>query len=303
MTEGGGAKLEVVMGACCSWFAAVGLLFGGPGPREGGGMKDDAQKLQGTWQFVSLEVEGAKMPAAALAGSEITIRGDTFVTTSPGAVDKGTFTLDTGKKPRTIDFTFTEGPEKGMTTWGIYELDGDTLRVCLSLRGRDRPIGFATKVGSGHALETLKRGAAAKPAPAEKPDAAPAKGSGPLSPELEKFQGEWSMVSGEMNGQQLPAEFVKTAKRLTRGDETAVSFGGQVFLTARVSVDPARTPQTIDYQVTAGPNAGKTQLGIYEWAGDALKVCYAEPGKDRPTDFTTPPGSGRVSSVWKREKK
>ena len=48
---------------------------------------------------------------------------------------------------------------------------------------------------------------------------------------------------------------------------------------------------------------GKTALGIYELEGDTLKLCYSQPGKDRPKEFTAAKGSGQAMSVWKRDKK
>jgi uncharacterized protein (TIGR03067 family) len=121
--------------------------------------------------------------------------------------------------------------------------------------------------------------------------------------ETAQLEGEWSMVSGERDGQALPEDIVKGAKRVAKGGETTVTIGGEVFLKAKFTIDPARKPKTIDYALTDGPNKGKTQLGIYELDGDTVKFCFAAPGKERPTDFTTKEESARTLSVWKREKK
>ena len=69
---------------------------------------------------------------------------------------------------------------------------------------------------------------------------------------------------------------------------------------AYVPCGPTRPP--IDCTLSEGANKGKMQLGIYELDGDTVKFCFAAPGKDRPTDFTTKPGDTRVLSVWKKEK-
>jgi uncharacterized protein (TIGR03067 family) len=117
------------------------------------------------------------------------------------------------------------------------------------------------------------------------------------------LQGEWSMVSGEIDGQAMPEEFLKGAQRVAKGDETTVTIGGMLFMNAKFSVDPAKKPKQIDYQMTGGFTKGKTQLGIYELKGDTVKFCFARPGMDRPTDFTAKKGSGRTLSVWRRVKK
>jgi uncharacterized protein (TIGR03067 family) len=120
--------------------------------------------------------------------------------------------------------------------------------------------------------------------------------------EIAKLQGEWSMVSGSANGQPMPAEMLKQMKRVCKGDETTTTMGGQLFMKAKISIDPSKTPKTIDYQMTDGPTRGKTQLGIYEVDGGTFRSCFASPGAERPTDFSSKPGDGRTVSIWKREK-
>jgi uncharacterized protein (TIGR03067 family) len=121
--------------------------------------------------------------------------------------------------------------------------------------------------------------------------------------EMAQLEGAWTMVSGEIDGQAMPEEMRKTAQRVVKDGETTVTIGGQLFMKAKFTVDPAKKPKAIDYTMTGGPTEGKTQLGIYELDGDTVKFCFSAPGKDRPTDFTTKEGSGRTLSVWKRAKK
>jgi uncharacterized protein (TIGR03067 family) len=123
--------------------------------------KDDVKKeiarFEGTWRFESLEVEEAKVPKESFKDSKLVIKGDKFTYKEGEGVYGGTFKVDVSKKPKTIDITFTEGPEKGKTFKGIYELEGDTYKVCLDPKGKDRPTKFETKKGTGVVLEVLKR--------------------------------------------------------------------------------------------------------------------------------------------------
>src|SRR5262249_17532944 len=70
--------------------------------------------------------------------------------------DKGdlelTYKLDTTKDPKHITL---EGDGKKMV--GIYTLDGDELRVCLSEDPDNRPTEFATKAGTKTVFGILKR--------------------------------------------------------------------------------------------------------------------------------------------------
>jgi uncharacterized protein (TIGR03067 family) len=105
-------------------------------------------------------------------------------------------------------------------------------------------------------------------------------------------------VSGEADGQPLPAESVTAAQRVARGGVTTVTIGGQVFRTTRYTVDPATAPEAIGYVMTDGLTEGKTQLRVYEQGGGTVTFCFAAPDQARPTDFKG--GRGRVVSVWKR---
>jgi len=118
--------------------------------------------------------------------------------------------------------------------------------------------------------------------------------------DLAALQGEWSMVSGSADGQPMPDEMRKQMKRVCKGDETTTTMSGQVFFKAKITIDPSKKPKTIDYQMTEGFTKGKTQLGIYELEGDTFKSCFAKPGADRPTDFTSK--TGLTLSTWKRDK-
>jgi len=63
---------------------------------------------------------------------------------------------------------FDAGPEIGNTNRGIYELEGDRLRICFATRGSMRPAAFESPAGSGFAVETLVRGEVARPAKTRK---------------------------------------------------------------------------------------------------------------------------------------
>ena len=120
---------------------AVGLLLAADEPKKD---KTDRDKLQGTWQPVSVE-QGGK--AKEDKEHRLLFDGDTFTIKKGDQVfAKGTFKVDPDKKPKAIDFMITEGDEKGKTARGIYKLEGDKLTWCSAQPGQnDRPKEFATK--------------------------------------------------------------------------------------------------------------------------------------------------------------
>lgn len=243
----------------------------------------DLKKLQGSWTITQMEVEGVKYP---FAGSKIIVDGGSFTTVSMGGDYGGTVEVNSAAKPKTFDLLFTTGPHAGKKSLGIYELKGDTWKICMGFAGvKNRPEEFATKPGTGFALETLKRESVAD-ATAE------AKTESSSATELE---GEWAMVSGSVDGQPMQAGMIKTGRRVTTGDQLTVLFGKQAVIKARLKLDPKKSPKHIDY-ILAG---GDAQLGVYKLVGSQLTVCMASVGEPRPADFNASKGSHRTLTVWK----
>jgi uncharacterized protein (TIGR03067 family) len=120
-------------------------------------IREELARFEGSWRFDSVELEGKAEAIEAFKGIRLVLKGDHFTMAIPNASHEGTYTVDPTARPKTIDVTFTDGPEKGKTSYGIYELEGDTYKVCIGLTGKPRPTEFASKPGSGHVLEVLKR--------------------------------------------------------------------------------------------------------------------------------------------------
>ncbi|HYV96575.1 MAG TPA: TIGR03067 domain-containing protein [Gemmatimonadaceae bacterium] len=116
------------------------------------------------------------------------------------------------------------------------------------------------------------------------------------------LQGEWSMVSGEMDGSSYSGIMLTGSKRVAVGNETTVTIAGQLFMKATFTLDPTAKPKAIDYAMTGGATAGRSQLGIYDIWGDSARFCFSEPGFPRPTAFTTAAGNHRTCSVWARKR-
>jgi uncharacterized protein (TIGR03067 family) len=121
--------------------------------------------------------------------------------------------------------------------------------------------------------------------------------------DLEKFQGKWALISAQRDGKKTPDEEAKKIKLTIQGNKFVLYKDAEVISEGTFTLDPAKKPKQIDETATAGPNKGKTFLAIYEIDEEHQKICFAAPGKERPTDFSSEPGSGHLLQVWKREKK
>lgn len=271
--------------------------------------------LEGEWRFDRLEVDGAVMPASITATTRLLIDGDRFRTESPEANYDGVFTIDTDCQPARIDIEFIEGPEAGNWSYGLFELDGDRLTLCLSVVGGSaRPTTFAAKKGSGHALERLRRVSASRQAhvtggtrATEPPATAPRTRAaidasafdGPMTRALEALQGEWTPTELVMDGTPMPKEWLAFGLRTMIGTEMKVTFNGQPMAHAKIRVDERVTPVAVDYLNLSGKNKGAVSLGVLEWVGDEVRFLIAAPGDPRPASFDSVAKTSTLSR-WRR---
>jgi uncharacterized protein (TIGR03067 family) len=142
---------------------AVALLIGADTPKDDK-VKDETNKLQGIWRVASAERDGTAAPEDEIKKITVTIKGDKLTARRTENADKPeekvyemSFTIDPTQKPKWIDVTYMDGERKGESSQGIYDLNGDTLKICMS-RGNTRPNDFETKADSQRHLMALKRG-------------------------------------------------------------------------------------------------------------------------------------------------
>jgi uncharacterized protein (TIGR03067 family) len=121
---------------------------------------DDAKEkdsIDGTWLPETAELGGKMFPDEVRKSIKLVVKDDKYTVTVGKAVDEGTLKLNPKAKIKEIDITGTDGPNKGKTILAIYERDGDTLKVCYDLGGKNRPTEFKTKEGTQLFLVTYKR--------------------------------------------------------------------------------------------------------------------------------------------------
>jgi uncharacterized protein (TIGR03067 family) len=117
----------------------------------------DGDAIQGTWLPSAAELAGEKFPDEVRKSIKLVVKDGKYTVTVGKEVDQGTVKLNPSAKPKALDITGTDGPNKGKTILTIYELDGDTLRVCYDLSGKSRPTEFNTKADTQLFLVTYKR--------------------------------------------------------------------------------------------------------------------------------------------------
>lgn len=310
-----GKALQAANVSSVRWVQGNGKLQNGPSANP---MAVDAeaeyQRLEGVWRLVS-HVVGDVVTLDEFGKNGIhDIRnrqmGDVRIS------------LDPAKTPCEIDLTFTNGPDKGKVLRGIYEWISDArgtkllaISVSPKLSGASddashRPRDFGVREAVDFALlERIKVGAV----PNSTSPKEPAKTDGSDATELKMFQGTWTLVSSEKDGEEkseaknpYALTFTGTHWKVHHGDEVAVE--GTLRL-----VDVASTPRKLDLLKPKGLGPDPTvDYGIYEWKDNTLRYCVRNgpvgseiPGgldisKLRPNEFSTKNGDGRILYVWKR---
>ena len=87
---------------------------------------------------IELTITGTKID-----GKELSTRRS-----PPGGLGSGSYTMTGNAKSGNLDSEQTAGQNAGRTYMGVYEVTGDTLKWCVTGRGRTRPATMATDKGN-----------------------------------------------------------------------------------------------------------------------------------------------------------
>ncbi len=111
---------------------------------------DDINDIQGTWQVTFVESEGELVMEDCVHELQHIFAGKALTQVVGKEEKNGEFKLDPSTSPKAIDII-----RKGKTILGIYELQGDDLRLCLTQDLQPRPTKFDSK--DGRTITRFKR--------------------------------------------------------------------------------------------------------------------------------------------------
>ena len=133
--------------------------------------------------------------------------------------------------------------------------------------------------------------------------------------DLDKIQGYWKPLQCESEGKammpsdqmkQVTVVYDKTEYHLYFKDSKLDKDGKPLVFRlalANIALDPNTSPRSITFEFADGPLKGKKSHGIYELAGNQLKLCYGPADKPKPTKFESGAGSGYFLETWVRQTK
>src|SRR5262245_23708003 len=146
----------------------------------------DQERIQGAWKIESIVFDGKKESdtdkiTIIFNGNKMSIR------VTPEHRDVSPFKLDETKSPKSLDIG--DPAKKGDLLPGIYELNGDELKICFAKGSETRPTAFESKPGSRITFLTLRRG---KDVPLEPEEKEPNFAEFPTA-----ILGKWHFTQGE----------------------------------------------------------------------------------------------------------
>jgi uncharacterized protein (TIGR03067 family) len=135
-------------------------------PVEAAPAEGDAAKLQGRWKVVGGEAQGKPLSDEELKeGMCFVFAGDKVTEIGKDGNKEKRFKLDVTQTPRTIRFSeylvLATGEAAELdpkdTMPGIYELDGDTLRLCVNVEDATLPTAFRSQEKPECVMLVLRR--------------------------------------------------------------------------------------------------------------------------------------------------
>jgi uncharacterized protein (TIGR03067 family) len=101
------------------------------------------------------------------------------------------------------------------------------------------------------------------------------------------LDGTYTIVSGEKDGKPLPPDHFRGAVITFKGDK---AFGTdkdkKEFFACTYKLDTSAVPWKVK-MTSVSPKEGEKAEGIVQVQGETVKLCYALPGGDAPTEFKT----------------
>jgi len=118
-----------------------------------------------------------------------------------------------------------------------------------------------------------------------------------------RLSGTWRLVRAIVNGTAVPEPQVRQTILITDGNTFRFpqAAGVGTHPAGTFTINPSTIPPQVDSVAAGGTNAGQVTLGIYEIVDATHKrACWGPPGGARPTEFESPPGSGRILQYWEK---
>jgi len=100
---------------------------------------------------------------------------------------------------------------------------------------------------------------------------------------LKELEGTYKVTAMEKAGKVANKDLTDSMKVVVKGEEMAFKIGDEEK-TAKIKLDSAKMPATIDISPVDGPEKGRAFAGIYKYEKGEFTLAFSEKG-DRPKEF------------------
>ena len=135
----------------------LGFLISAAEPQKPDQSKKDLDAMQGNWRAVAVEAKGMPSGEDAIKKFKLIVKKDDYSVKVNGKDHvSAKLMLKADRKPKELDLVQETGP----VYKGIYEIDGDTFKICICLSSdadSERPKEFKSGEDSNTALFSWQR--------------------------------------------------------------------------------------------------------------------------------------------------
>ena len=117
--------------------------------------------------------------------------------------------------------------------------------------------------------------------------------------ELRALEGEWTLETLQIDGNDMPRAMIGGSALLLDGDRFRMQAPEGAY-DGRFGIDTSTVPMRIDIEFVQGPEAGNWSYGLFERHGDRLTICLGLVGAPRPEAFASLPGTGHALERFRR---
>ncbi len=124
-----------------------------------------------------------------------------------------------------------------------------------------------------------------------------------IAKDRELYEGTWRATELVIDGSKWAEEDARKVSVINKKDGTwVILMDGSEVAKGTSNIDPTKKPKSINFTPDQGLEVGKEYLGIYEIEAKKRRLCFAKPGENRPTEFSSMPGSDHILVSFEREK-
>ena len=113
-------------------------------------------ELNGKWQVTAMELRGMQLPAESIGPLKLAVlelgNGKLTIRAGDRVLHEGQYKINAQASPKTIEGNLTPQTRRDKqpeTSTGIYEVEGDVLRICFGAPGGGKPPKKFTTEGPG----------------------------------------------------------------------------------------------------------------------------------------------------------